>query len=81
MRIVEELVEIWPDEVCDKIIDIILYSPKGKSNLAVLFPFPLGGTGSGISSIDTLFTLMASGEDSGSSLSSSNNFISHTLNG
>jgi len=26
--------------------------------LGVLFPFPLGGTGLGISSIDTLFTVM-----------------------
>jgi len=60
--------------------DIILYSPKGKSNLGVLFPFLLGRTGLGIFSIDILFILMSLGEDSGLSLSFSNNFISHALN-
>ena len=60
--------------------DVILYSPKGKSNLGVPFPFPLGGIGSGISSIDALFTLTTSGGDSESSLSSSNSFISRALN-
>jgi len=60
--------------------DIILYSPKGKSNFGVPFPFLLGETGSGISSIDVLFTLTSSGEDSRSSLFSSNSFISYALN-